>query len=145
VKLLSRGSETFNVSGVHIITTRASAAAIAAVEAAGGKVTTRYYTPASVKRVKSGQTHPYLSLAWKGEDHLKGSKLADGFKFRLPDPIGRKDLEYYRDPAHRGYLSYMVGEGESPSLFFQTPLQTQRRKEAAGKTKSKDLGMNRIW
>lgn len=40
---------------------------------------------------------------------------------RLPDPVSRKAIEYYRDPAHRGYLSYQVGQGQGPSLFFKTP------------------------
>ena len=40
---------------------------------------------------------------------------------RLPDPTSRKDIEYYRDPAHRGYLSYQLEEGQGPSLYFKTP------------------------
>jgi large subunit ribosomal protein L15 len=76
---------------------------------------------------------------------LQGTKKAEGFKYRLPDPVGRRDLEYYRDPAHRGYLSYLVGEGESPSLFFQTPEQSQKRVSEAKKTNDKELGSNRIW
>ncbi|MCJ1474891.1 YmL10 [Lambiella insularis] len=43
------------------------------------------------------------------------------FRYRLPDPTSRKDIEYYRDPAHRGYLSHLVTEGQTPSLFFKMP------------------------
>jgi len=50
----------------------------------------------------------------------EGSNDKD-FKYRLPDPASRKDIEYYRDPAHRGYLSYQVAAGHGPSLFFKTP------------------------
>ena len=43
------------------------------------------------------------------------------FRYRLADPTSRRDFEYYRDHAHRGYLSPMVKEGESPSLYFKVP------------------------
>lgn len=35
----------------------------------------------------------------------KSAEVAQ-YRYRLPDPAGRRDLEYYRDEAHRGYLSY---------------------------------------
>ena len=41
--------------------------------------------------------------------------------YDLPDPARRKDLEYYRDIRHRGYLSYQVPPGHTPSLYFKTP------------------------
>ena len=48
----------------------------------------------------------------------------------LPDPAGRKDIEYYRDPAHRGYLSYQLEEGQGPSLFWKTPgVKSVRRRD----------------
>jgi large subunit ribosomal protein L15 len=37
---------------------------------------------------------------------------------KLANPTARKDIEYYRDPEHRGYLSDTLNEGESPSLFW---------------------------
>ena len=43
------------------------------------------------------------------------------YRYRLADPTSRRDFEYYRDHAHRGYLSPMVKEGESPSLYFKVP------------------------
>lgn len=63
------------------------------------------------------------------------------FAFTLPDPIKRKDLEYYRDVSKRGYLSYMVPAGHTPSLFFKTPGSGPIREakvEGVGKE-------NRLW
>ncbi|MCJ1284025.1 YmL10 [Xylographa opegraphella] len=67
-----------------------------------------------------------------------------GFRYRLPDPTSRKDIEYYRDPAHRGYLSHLVKEGQTPSLFFKIPTGGKgvAGKRAAAK---KALEENRIW
>ena len=77
------------------------------------------------------------------------------YAFRLPDPTSRKDIEYYRDVAHRGYLAAEVPAGEGPSLFYRTPRQflpdgmlaKERMKEkktnegkAAGKAEE-----NRLW
>jgi len=123
-------------SPINIIVSRASAAAIAAVEAAGGTVTTRYYTKTAITRIRNGLTHPYTSLLSQSIDD--SSKQ---YRYRLPDPASRKDLEYYRDSAHRGYLSYQVQEGHSPSLFFKTPGAGTVRK----KTTKKAAGENRIW
>jgi len=66
------------------------------------------------------------------------------FHHRLPDPTSRKDFEYYRDPAHRGYLSHLVTEGQTPSLFFKIP---KTGKAATGKrvTAKATVGENRIW
>lgn len=168
-------------SPIHITVSRASAAAIEAIEKAGGSVQTRYYTKASLKRVLRGETHPFLSRlspptgtslaeeeAMKtqtgvGEDEASDtgmeSSLAkdvdyaaagglhdtrlqlsqfpqpERYKYRLPDAISRKDLEYYRDPAHRGYLAYQVEEGSGPSLFFKSP--EQLKAQAAERKKEK--------
>lgn len=68
------------------------------------------------------------------------------YPYRLPDPAGRKELEYYRDPAHRGYLSYMLEENEGPSLYWKTPGTGTVKKNAEGaKEKQKALMENRIW
>jgi large subunit ribosomal protein L15 len=64
------------------------------------------------------------------------------FTYRLPDPTHRKDIEYYRDPAHRGYLSHLVQPNEGPSLFFRSPAE---RKSSAGVKKEKVLAPNRLW
>ncbi|KAL1997015.1 hypothetical protein VTN49DRAFT_7880 [Thermomyces lanuginosus] len=169
VKLLARGATKTNsskaeVTGsvlkqpIHIIVSRASAAAIAAVEAAGGSVTTRYYTRASIKRILRRETHPFVSLAWtekSGSEAInrflgvEGGSVDEarimreqGYTYRLPDPTNRKDIEYYRDPAHRGYLSHLVRPEEGPSLFFVPPAH---RKSSAGQRKEKELAPNRLW
>lgn len=138
---------------------------------------TRYYTRHAIKRILSGKTDPYVSLAWMqgqsaaatdsssssetpapapasaatattstsslsiGMGADKPLSKGQGFQYRLPDPTNRKDIEYYRDPAHRGYLSYLVGEGEGPSLFFEPPREEVKkvRKDVAKEDE------NRVW
>ena len=124
VKLLARGGPSTLSTPIQITVSRASASAIAAVEACGGKVTTRYYTRTSISRVLKGESDPVNSLQSvevAGLQELGQGIKKEKFKYRLPDPASRKDIEYYRDPAHRGYLSHMVKEGQGPSLFFKTP------------------------
>lgn len=156
---------------------RASQAAIAAVEAAGGSVTTRYYTRASLQRILRGLTHPTLSnqsaeiamgktetpvedttravLAQESRLQLQSSKLLGpsprAYRYRLTDPASRKDIEYYRDPAHRGYMSWQLKEGEGPSLFFKSPEQiklgaekSKAAKESSRSGKKADLE-GRLW
>lgn len=77
-----------------------------------------------------------------------GASAGGGFLNRLPDPTSRKDIEYYRDPAHRGYLSYRVQEGEGPSLFHRPPRRDKegaliKREEGVGGKKS--IPRNRLW
>ena len=140
VKLLARGSEQLRVP-LHIVVSRASGAAISAVEAAGGSVMTRFYTPLSIQKILRGTTDPVISL---GSEDAEGiERRQTGFLHRLPDPTSRKDIEYYRDPAHRGYLSHLVGEGEGPSLFFKTP--GTGRSLAKKKGTKAVAGENRIW
>lgn len=147
---------------------RASATAIAAVEAAGGSVATRYYTPEAIKRILKRETHPFISGAWSKESGseglLKASGIANGdgngsgnengkinerdvmrengFRYRLPDPTARRDIEYYRDPEKRGYLAHLLRPSEGPSLFFRSPLE---RKSTVGVKKEKVLPENRLW
>ncbi|KAF2748816.1 ribosomal protein L15 [Sporormia fimetaria CBS 119925] len=153
VKLLGRNADTLT-SKINIIVSRASSSAIARIEALGGTVTTRFYSPTSIKRVLKGESHPSVSLMADAEfitragdseilsalesapssssdistspaalshDALRAvmRKVGEKYKYRLPDATGRKDIEYYRDPAHRGYLAYTIKEGESPSLYFK--------------------------
>ncbi|CBF88155.1 hypothetical protein AN1095.2 [Aspergillus nidulans FGSC A4] len=152
---------------IHLVVSRASAAAIAAVEAAGGSVTTRFYTKASISRIMKRETHPFVSASWvaesgnpalhaaagldfsantaaSGNAFTQEAKImaAKGYKYRLPDPTNRKDIEYYRDPAHRGYLSHLLKPLEGPSLFFRSPVE---RKTASGPKKEKVLPENRLW
>ncbi|KAL2820789.1 ribosomal protein L18e/L15P [Aspergillus granulosus] len=149
---------------IHIVVSRASASAIAAIEAAGGSVTTRYYTKSAIRSIMQRESHPFFSAAWDSQSataefnataglefpaEKKGGletertiMQAGGFKYRLPDPTGRRDIEYYRDPAHRGYLSHLLRPLEGPSLFFVSPIE---RKSAAGVKKEKVLPENRLW
>lgn len=156
VKLLARGGEGVLKQPIHIVVSRASAPAIAAVEAAGGSIATRFYTRPSIRRILCRQTHPFLSLAWTsasggealnktlGEGPIVESKIiqAMGYQYHLPDPTKRKDIEYYRDPAHRGYLNHLLRPNESPSLFFLSPME---RKSTVGVKKEKKLPENRLW
>ncbi|EER24889.1 YmL10 [Coccidioides posadasii str. Silveira] len=163
VKLLGRGGSTALKQPINIIVSRASASAIAAVEAAGGTIVTRYYTRHAIKRILNGRTDPYVSLAWAnaqihaeaegdgaeaktkelsiGMGFDKPRAKGEGFQYRLPDPTNRKDIEYYRDPAHRGYLSYLVGDGEGPSLYFTPPGEEGKKTKKVGKKASE----NRVW
>ena len=141
VKLLANGSEHLRTP-LNVVVSRASAAAISAIEAAGGSVTTRYYTPFSLQGILRGKTDPINSLGSQASD--ADSIIKGGFQHRLPDPTSRKDIEYYRDPAHRGYLSHLVPEGQSPSLFFKTPTTGKPARRKASSSKA-TAGENRIW
>lgn len=157
VKLLARGKEELT-SPIHIIVSRASAEAIAAVEKLGGTVTTRYYTKFAIGKISAGEMDPVHSLQSRilmspaSEEGAEAAQLAMSeekrkYRFRLPDPTKRKDLEYYRDAAKRGYLSHMVQEGHGPSLFFKTPgLASRGAKRTAAKARvSGGGGENRLW
>ena len=102
---------------------------------------TRYYTAASIRRILRGEsdantplpnTFPALTtttIAISSSRHSfrKNQKPQTTFRYRVPDPSSRKDIEYYRDPAHRGYLSHLVPAGEGPSLFFKVPKENGAR------------------
>ncbi|KAL8940069.1 MAG: hypothetical protein Q9211_002455 [Gyalolechia sp. 1 TL-2023] len=141
VKLLAKGSEQIT-SPLNIVVSRASASAIAAIEAAGGSVTTRYYTPFSIKRITRGETDPIHSVQSRIPLEAQGGPTA--YPKRLPDPTSRKDIEYYRDPAHRGYLSYQLDKGQGPSLFFKAP-GTGKFAAKRVKKKAASSANNRIW
>jgi large subunit ribosomal protein L15 len=167
-------------SPIHLVVSRASAEAIARIEALGGTVTTRFYSPTSIKRVLRGDSHPaislqasadLISLASSSDPDLLTSpilsslqsatatdaakkeamaalmkQLGSQFKYRLPDATGRKDIEYYRDPAHRGYLAYTVKQGESPSLFFKPPGEVKdRKKQSARRDAAKASADNKLF
>lgn len=149
VKLLARGKGDLKTP-INILVSRASTAAIEAVEAAGGKVTTRYYTKPSIKRILEGKSvSSFTPLAMtpppvEGESPILSAVSKNRFMYRLPDPTSRKDLEYYRDANKRGYLSHLVEEGHGPSLFFKTPgTGTKRRAKKAGKAAV--AGDNKLW
>jgi len=144
VKLLAYGKGSFKTP-IDILVSRASATAIEAVEAAGGKVTTRFYTKPAIKRILRGQS---VSTPLPLELQRQNGEVSaqNQFSYRLPDPTSRKDIEYYRDAAHRGYLSHTVEEGHGPSLFFKTPMTGKRHKakRVSGDVVT-DKGANRVW
>ena len=195
---------------LHIVVSRASSAAIAAVERAGGTVTTRYYTAWALRQITLGRIHPVLSLrsrevvegrveppgcgpatgmilraaVARAQGSLEAGtavtrsnvEASDGgseeapqeegsrgvatsaplpphvprirrqFRYRLPDPTRRTDIEYYRDPAHRGYLAYTVQADESPSLFFRPPREEDAKKRATdARARASKAKENRIF
>lgn len=159
VKVLGEGASALK-QPIHLVVSRASASAIEAIEALGGTVTTRYYTHAALRHIIAQETHPFISMQWALESGPKAlleaaglEASADGVReaavmrekgltYRLPDPTARRDIEYYRDPAHRGYLAHLLKPTEGPSLFFRAP---EERKSAAGVKKEKVLPENRLW
>jgi large subunit ribosomal protein L15 len=136
IKLLARGNEKLTTP-INILVSRASASAIAAVEAAGGTVKTRYFTHQALQRLVKGESVCTEKPLPVGRRHvqeiLKAARRTKKPLYRLPDPTGRWEMEYYRDPAHRGYLSHMLKPGESPSLYFRVPIA----KTVVTKSKSK--------
>lgn len=131
IKLLGRGAAEFN-HPITITVSRASTTAIEAIERAGGKITTRYYTRLSIKRLLEGKslhTDEPLPVGAEHVERVVEQARKDGFKYRLPDPTSRWDIEYYRDPAHRGYMSHLLEEGKSPSLFFGVPAEKRVMKK----------------
>ncbi|KAF1927782.1 50S ribosomal subunit protein L15 [Didymella exigua CBS 183.55] len=178
VKLLAKNPEALTTP-INIIVSRASAEAIARIEALGGTITTRFYSPTSIKRVLRGDSHPVVSLdaspdlislaastsptlipspilsALASSTDASQRKEALGavmrqvsakYKYRLPDATGRKDIEYYRDPAHRGYLAYTLDANESPSLFFKPPREArEKRNQTAKRNAAKASAENRLF
>jgi large subunit ribosomal protein L15 len=146
VKVLARGKEELKTP-INLLVSRASAIAIEAIEAAGGSVTTRYYNEVSIKRILKGhavqQSFTPLAHNPAAADASAILAQAKAFQYRIPDPTSRKDIEYYRDPAHRGYLSHTVPAGHGPSLFYKTPFTgvVHKKKIVGGIVKSE----NRIW
>lgn len=124
IKLLGRGTASFTTPNVHLLVSRASASAIRRVEELGGSVVTRYYTRLSLRRLIRGEVENRDTPLPVGKEFVEGEvrrMRSGGWKYRLPDPTGRWEREYYRDVARRGYMSGEVAEGESPSLFWRVP------------------------
>ncbi|TEY58741.1 hypothetical protein BOTCAL_0201g00030 [Botryotinia calthae] len=134
VKLLARGKGELKTQ-INILVSRASATAIEAVEALGGTVTTRFYTKPAIKRL----------LAEESVSSSVPLSAIDAQLYRLPNPTSRKDIEYYRDPAHRGYLSHTVEEGQGPSLFFRDPRTGNFQKKSKKTGTGAAASANRIW
>ncbi|EPE06439.1 54s ribosomal protein l10 [Ophiostoma piceae UAMH 11346] len=124
IKILGRGKEALRTP-VDIVVSRASASAIEAIEASGGKVMTRYFTKQSIQWLLQGKSTLTREPLPVGAEHVEAEvakmKELGAHIRRMPDPTSRWDIEYYRDPAHRGYLSHQLAPGESPSLYFKVP------------------------
>ncbi|KAF2710083.1 ribosomal protein L15 [Pleomassaria siparia CBS 279.74] len=181
VKVLARNADQLKTA-INLIVSRCSEQAIARIEAVGGSVTTRFYSPTSIRRVLRGDSHPAISLQADAELLARAvnpaklgkavvaplqaaieapdtpeevkiaamkavlAKVGERYKYRLPDATSRKDIEYYRDPAHRGYLSWTVKEGENASLFFKPPGEAKdRKKQLAKKAAAKATADNRLF
>lgn len=145
IKILARNPESLK-QPLDIMVSRASASAISAIEAAGGKIVTRYYTKQSIKRLVQGKSvNTDLPLP-VGPEHVEPvleQVRQKGFFYRLPDPTSRWDIEYYRDPAHRGYLSHQLQAGESPSLFYKVPpSKLAKRSKKRKSAKAEDI---KLW
>ncbi|GJC81134.1 50S ribosomal protein L15 [Colletotrichum liriopes] len=150
IKLLGRGKQDLR-QPIDIMISRASASAIDAVEANGGKILTRFYTKQSIKRILRGESENSDKPLPVGKEYV-ASVLAQArtktFKYRLPDPTSREDIEYYRDPAHRGYLSHLLKEGESPSLYFKVPIPRKRVENAVREARKQEKKVDRedlLW
>ncbi|KAK4154449.1 hypothetical protein C8A00DRAFT_42804 [Chaetomidium leptoderma] len=141
IKLLARGGDTLKTP-VDIMVSRASASAIKAVEQAGGKITTRYYTKEAIRRLVKGESISTDKPLPVGPEFVEGvlaqARATKKHYHRLPDPTSRVDIEYYRDPAHRGYLSHKLQPGESPSLYFKVPGATATYSKPKSKEKPED-------
>lgn len=140
IKLLARGGRDSLKQPLDIITSKASLGAIEAIERAGGKITTRYYTKMSLRRLLKGEMEHTDKPLPQGQQYVEevlDEARVKRWKYRLPDPTSREDIEYYRDPAHRGYLSHQIKEGESPSLYFKVPAVKKIKSANAGKKKAK--------
>ncbi|KAI9803202.1 MAG: hypothetical protein M1825_001993 [Sarcosagium campestre] len=141
VKVLGRGADKLR-SPIQLLVSRASASAIAAIEATGGSVLTRYYTPFSIRQVLRGNCDSGASML----SPIAAAEEIEHFKYRLPDPIARKSIEYYRDRAHRGYLSQSVPWNEGPSLFFKPPgIRDGKKKTSTVKKDAAARAENRLW
>jgi len=142
IKLLARGKEDLKTP-IDITVSRASAAAIEAIEKVGGRIITRYYTKEALKRLVKGKSLHTNQPLPTGPEHVESVlaqvRSADKHYYRLPDPTSREDIEYYRDPAHRGYLSHTLQKGESPSLYFKVPSTSMAFKAAKKVKKAVEL------
>lgn len=71
------------------------------------------------------------------------------YQYRLPDPAGRKELEYYRDVKNRGYLSHLVQEGQGASLFWKPPVSEEEinklKRSSRGSGEAKRREENKLW
>ncbi|KFH42603.1 54S ribosomal protein-like protein [Hapsidospora chrysogenum ATCC 11550] len=144
IKILARGGRNILRQPLDIVVSKASAGAIEAIEAAGGKIVTRYYTKLSLRRLLTGEAVHSEEPLPQGKEFVEAvveKARKQGFRYRLPDPTSREDIEYYRDPAHRGYLSHQLKDGESPSLYFKVPGEKKIKTKVSATQKPKEETM----
>lgn len=144
VKLLADGAGEL-ITPIDIVVSRASSQAIEAIEKVGGRVWTRHYTPFALRKIADGLMDPIHSPM--SRIPLQSPKTAAEYRYQLPDATSRKEIEYYRDTAHRGYLTWTVKAYESPSLYFRTPGFNKRNKTVlpGGESVTKVEAENRLW
>lgn len=150
------------VMRMPIITSSSSSTGVASAAAASVGVVVEPRGESESECAQEGRGEEEGIIGRKGKE--KEGQMLVVWQNRLPDPVSRKTIEYYRDPAHRGYLSYQVGQGQGPSLFFKTPRppgvgrelafasasndSTSTTTSATTSTKSSKKGQaaaNRIW
>ncbi|BGP14411.1 hypothetical protein JCM10213_004535 [Rhodosporidiobolus nylandii] len=124
VKLLGDGAEYLTTPNLNIMVSKASQSAIDAVERLNGTLVARY------------ENRLTLRALIRPESFLSKGRPIPG----KADPIQRRDLLYYSDPKHRGYLAIeaelakqdaaeAAGEGVAPSEQ-QVPPPSQLSEEA---------------
>ncbi|ORZ34408.1 ribosomal protein L18e/L15P [Catenaria anguillulae PL171] len=113
VKLLGDGAAYLRTP-VHIEVTQASASAIKAIEAVGGKVVSVYYNELGLKALV--KPHKFRILP------------------RRAEPTSTREIDYYADEANRGYLALGVlptypapsakfwGGAKHPTMYDNPPL-----------------------
>lgn len=101
IKLLA-GTTSEVRTPIHLIVSRASSMAIKLIEAAGGSIVCKYYTPTTLQALT--KPHKYLE--------------------RLPPrdavPIHKRDLLYYASKERRGYLADRVPQQRKPKSIHNS-------------------------
>ncbi|KAK0551274.1 YmL10 [Tilletia horrida] len=103
IKILGDGAHHLRTP-VHLVVSRASQAAIGAIEKLGGSIECRHYNANSMRRLI--YPHKYTSLNVGGKGNAEAVS---------PDPISKKDLLWYSSARNRGYLALRAAAGTSPS------------------------------
>ncbi|GAA5979525.1 hypothetical protein JCM11641_005422 [Rhodosporidiobolus odoratus] len=96
VKLLGDGAEHLTTSNLNIEVSKASQSAIAAIEKLNGSLVARY------------ENRLTLRALIRPDSFLVKDRSIPG----KANPILRRDLLYYSDPKHRGYLALEAGAGQ---------------------------------
>ncbi|BGP23284.1 50S ribosomal protein l15 [Rhodotorula toruloides] len=119
VKLLGDGADCLTTPNLHITVSKASEAAIKAVEKLGGTVISRYYNRLTLRAL----VRPDMFIR-------KGRAIP-----RDADPVTRRDLIYYSSKEKRGYLwvraqaDKTMAEMESVEAGQQKPVEAEHAKQ----------------